>query len=108
MMPLKRDFKDTVKARLDADAEYRRALLEEGIDLLLSGDVGTGRAILRDYINGTIGFGQLSEMTEIPEKSLMRMFGEEGNPTAQNLFAVIEALQRHEGVELAVTARAVA
>lgn len=108
MMPLTRDFKDTVKARLDSDPEFRRALLEEGIDLLLSGDVGTGRAVLRDYINGTIGFGALSQDTTIPEKSLMRMFGEEGNPTAQNLFAVIEALQRHEGVALAVTAKAVA
>lgn len=107
-MPLTRDFKDTIKARLDADPGYRWALLEEAIDLLLAGDVGTGRAILRDYINGTIGFRSLSEETEIPEKSLMRMFGEDGNPTAQNLFAVIEALQRHEGVELAVTAKAVA
>lgn len=107
-MPLTRDFKDTIKARLDADPGYRWALLEEAIDLLLAGDVGTGRAILRDYINGTIGFRPLSEETEIPEKSLMRMFGEDGNPTAQNLFAVIEALQRHEGVELAVTAKAVA
>lgn len=107
-MALTKDFKETVKVRLDSDPEFRRALLEEGVDLLLSGDVGTGRAVLRDYINGTIGFRPLSEETAIPEKSLIRMFGDEGNPTAQNLFAVIEALQRHEGVELAVTAKAVA
>lgn len=105
-MALTKDFRDTVKARMDADPAYRQALLEEGVDLLLAGDVGTGRAVLRDVINGTIGFAALAEDTGIPAKSLMRMFGEGGNPTAQNLFAVIEALQRHEGIELAVRAQA--
>ena len=107
-MALTRDFRETVKARMDADPEYRRALLEEGLELLLAGDLATGRAVLRDFINGTIGFVALAEETGISEKSLMRMFGEAGNPTAQNLFAVIEALRKHESVELEVTATAVA
>lgn len=53
---------------------------------LLSGDVDTGKAILRDYSNGTIGFEELSDRTHTPAKSLMRMFGPKGTPQAKNLF----------------------
>jgi hypothetical protein len=34
----------------------------------------------------------------------MRMFGPNGNPTAQNLFAVINQLQKSTGVSLGVRA----
>jgi hypothetical protein len=33
---------------------------------MLSGDEKTGRAILRNYINATVGFRQLEEATSIP------------------------------------------
>jgi len=99
-MALTRSFKDTVKARADHDAAFRDALLVEGMDALLAGEVDTGRAILRDYINATIGFEALAKDTGTPAKSLMRMFGPDGNPNASNLFAVIEQLQRSAGIEL--------
>ena len=38
-MTLTRSFKETVIARIDRDAEFRDALLREGIECLLSGDV---------------------------------------------------------------------
>ena len=41
----------------------------------------------------TVGFSALSKQTQIPEKSLMRMVGPRGNPTASNLFAIMAALQ---------------
>ncbi len=69
------------------------------MECLLSGDLDTGKAILRDYINSTIGFEELSEMTRTPAKSLMRMFGPNGNPQARNLFEVIAQLQRAEGLQ---------
>ena len=50
-MALTRDFKATVQARVQAELAFREALLREGIETLLSGDVDTGKAILRDYIN---------------------------------------------------------
>ena len=103
-MALTRSFKDTVKARADRDPAFRDALLVEGMDVLLAGDVETGKAILRDYINATIGFEALAKDTGTPAKSLMRMFGPQGNPNAGNLFAVIERLQRAAGVELHVHA----
>jgi len=103
-MTLTRSFKETVKARIEHDAEFREALLREGIECLLSGDVDTGKAILRDYINATIGFENLSVVTNTPSKSLMRMFSQKGNPQAKNLFAVISHLQAHSGIHLEVRA----
>jgi len=103
-MTLTRSFKDTVLARIGHDIEFRDALLREGIECLLSGDVDTGKAILRDYINATIGFEQLSEVTNTPPKSLMRMFSQKGNPQARNLFAVISQLQTQSGVHFEVRA----
>ena len=67
----------------------------EALDLK-EGDPDTGKAILRDYINATIGFEELSRVTKRPAKSLMRMFGPAGNPQARNLFEVIGHLQRAE------------
>ena len=101
-MPLSRSFKETVKERIDEDPAFRDALLAEGIDALLSGEVDVGKIILRDYINATIGFAELSEKTGVPAKSLMRMFGPAGNPSARNLFSVIHALQKASGASLTV------
>ena len=71
---------------------------------MLSGDVETGKTILRDYIKATVGFEKLAEATGTPPKSLIRMFGPRGNPQARNLFCVIGYLQKRAGVELHVTA----
>jgi DNA-binding phage protein len=103
-MPLSRSFKETVKERIDEDPAFRDALLAEGIDALLSGEVEVGKIILRDYVNATIGFAGLAGATGIPAKSLMRMFGPTGNPSARNLFSVIRALQQTSGASLTVRA----
>ena len=78
--------------------------MREGVECLLSGDVDTGKIVLRDYINATVGFEKLGSLTNKPPKSLMRMFGPAGNPNARNLFEVISHIQRHEGVQLEVKA----
>jgi len=81
-MALSRDFKETVKNRIERDPAFREELLKEGIECLLVGDMDTGKAILRDYINATIGFDALGTVTAKSPKSLMRMFGPKGNPQA--------------------------
>lgn len=101
-MALTRDFKQTIKARVAADPTYGTLLLAEAVELLLSGDMETGKSVMRDYINATVGFEALAAATDIPAKSLMRMFGPKGNPRADNLFAVIGALQKANGVNLSV------
>ena len=103
-MPLTRSFKETVHARAARDPAFRQALLQQAVQVLLEGDVVSGRSILRDYINATIGFEALGEATQTPPKSLMRMFSPKGNPTAANLFAVLTALQAQTGVHLEVRA----
>jgi len=108
MMGLTKDFKETIQARAQRDSAFRKALLQEGVECLLAGDVDTGKAVLRDYINATIGFEELSEVFGKSSKSLMRMFGPKGNPQAGNLFAVIGYLQEREGIHLEVKARKVA
>lgn len=105
-MPLTRNFRDTVRARAERDPAFREALFREAVEALLKGEVDDGRAGLRTYINATIGFERLGEITGRPQKSLMRMFGPEGNPTAQNLFDVIRTLQEETAVQLAVKAEA--
>ena len=101
-MPLTRDFKQTVQARVQHDPAFREGLLKEGVECLLAGDVAAGKIVLRDYINATIGFEELGTLTNKSPKSLMRMFGPAGNPHARNLFEVIKRIQQHEGVRLEV------
>ena len=103
-MPLTRDFKETVQARARRDPTFRAELLKEGVECLLAGDVDAGKVVLRDYINAAIGFEELGSLTNKPPKSLMRMFGPDGNPHARNLFEVISRIQQHEGVQLEVNA----
>lgn len=102
-MALTRDFKELVQKHVADDPVFAEALLREGIDLMLAGDVDTGKAILRDYIKATVGFEKLGRATGTQPKSLIRMFGPRGNPQARNLFNVIGYLQKQAGVQLHVT-----
>jgi DNA-binding phage protein len=101
-MALTRDFKETIRARVARDPKFRKELLREGINSMIDGDIATGKTILRDYINATVGFTELAEATHIPSKSLMRMLGPTGNPRADNLFEVVSFLQQREGVRFQV------
>ncbi len=101
-MALTRDFKETIRARVKRDPGFRKALLREGIENFLSGDMETGKIILRDFINATVGFTKLSDVTHRSAKSLMRMLGPSGNPQARNLFEIVAYLQHAEGVHFEV------
>jgi hypothetical protein len=103
-MALTKDFRQTVQARATRDLAFRRALFQEAVQTLLQGDIDAGRAAIRDYINATVGFEKLSAALGRPQKSLMRMFGPGGNPTAENLLGVIGVLQTESGVHLEVRA----
>jgi hypothetical protein len=97
-----KSFKDLVEHHVKTDKKFAEALLCEGIDAMLSGDLDAGKTIKRDYIKATIGFEKLGEATDTPPKSLIRMFGPRGNPQARNLFSVIGYLQKRAGVRLHV------
>jgi len=97
-MPLTQDFKETIRARAQREPKFRQALLREAVECILNGDLDTGKAVLRDYVNATLGFQDLEERTDIPQKSLMRMLSPKGNPSAASLTKILTVLQQTEGV----------
>ena len=97
-MAITRDFKETIQARALRDPEFREGMLRESLECMISGDLKTGKALLRDYINAIIGFEQLAKLTKKDPKSLMRMLSADGNPTASNLFDVIYVLEKKENI----------
>ena len=101
-MALTKSFKDRVQTRAETDPDFRYGLLTESIESMLSGDIETGKSLLRDYVNATIGFEGLAKVTGKSAKSLMRMVSSSGNPTAKNLFSIISLVQQAEGVQLQI------
>ena len=104
-MALTRDFRKTVQARVKRDDAFRKGLLSEAIESLLSGEVTLGKELLRDYINATVGFPKLAAHTKFHVKTLHQMLGPNGNPTASNLFEVVAYLQQSEGVRFEVRSK---
>ena len=105
-MALTRNFKETVIERVQTDATFAQALLDEAATLFLNGDPETARLILRDLVNATIGFEQLAALTEKPSKSLHRMLSPTGNPSMNNLAAIFRAVR--ERLQVSLSAQSVA
>ena len=98
-MPLTRDFRETVLEDMKDNPDFARAMLNEGIEALRAKEFAVGKSILRDYVNATLGFEKLSRKVKIPVKSLMRMLGPSGNPSMNNIFTIIAALEAHAGID---------
>src|SRR5260370_36578381 len=60
-MPLTHDFKETIRARAQRDPDFRQALLREAVECVIHGDLATGKAVLRDYVNATTNFHNLEK-----------------------------------------------
>ncbi|MEO7728674.1 MAG: transcriptional regulator [Burkholderiales bacterium] len=106
-MALTRDFKETILARARRDARFSEALFTEAINAYLAGDTAEGKAILRDLVNATVGFEGLASAIKKPSKSLHRMLAPRGNPSTENFFGIVNALQKKTHLKLRVTAKAV-
>lgn len=105
-MALTRNFKETIGARARRDPRFREALFTEALNAYLAGDTDEGKAILRDLVNATVGFEALAEVVHKSSKSLHRMLAPRGNPSSENFFAIVSALQKKTRVKLRVTAGA--
>ena len=92
-MPLTREFKETIMADLRRDRAYRAAYLAEAIESMYSGEFEVGKRMIRNYINGTLGFEALSKAVGSPAKSLMRMLSQDANARADKLFGILSHLQ---------------
>ena len=101
-MALTRDFKQTVTERVKRDPAFAQALLDEAVTLFLNGEPETARLILRDLVNATLGFEQLATLTAKPSKSLHRMLSPNGNPSMDNLAAIIDAIRIRLNVHVKV------
>jgi DNA-binding phage protein len=101
-MALTRNFKQTILERAQRDSTFRKALLVEAVNELLAGDLETGKAMLRDYINATVSFEPLAQKLDKNSKSLQRMLSPNGNPTSKSLFSMLHVLQDRENIQLRV------
>jgi DNA-binding phage protein len=101
-MALTSSFRQTIQARVRRDPVFRKGLLTDAIESLLSGELALGKAMLRDYINATVGFPKVAERTKLHVKTIHQMFGPRGNPTARNLFEIVAYLQGAEGLRFEV------
>ncbi len=102
-MALTRDFKETIKKRMESDPDFAKALLGEAIDLMLDGDSTTAKLILRDLINATLDFEKLAEEVHKPSKSLHRMLSTSGNPTMENLSLIFATIKKALQVRIDTT-----
>ena len=101
-MALTRDFRETIKARVERDPGFRKALLARAAQAMLTGETDVGKIMLRDYINATVGFQHLGADIDKTPESLMRMLSTTGNPRTNNLMEIFEYLQQAEGIQLKV------
>lgn len=95
-----RPYDEALKDIAVQNPDFADNMLEGAVTALFAGDVDEGRILLRTHINATIGFEELARLTDKNPKSLMRMLGSNGNPTANNLFEIITQLGRAEGVTI--------
>jgi len=102
-MSLTRSFRETIQEQL-ASVKFRREFLREAVTNMVAGDLETAKAVLREYINGTVGFIALGEALSKSPKSLMRMLSPAGNPQARNLFEIVALLQKIDGTVLEIRA----
>ena len=101
-MALTRDFRQTMGERVRREPAFARALLDEAATLFRNGEPETARLALRDLVNATLGFEALAAATARPAKSLHRMLSKNGNPTMDNLAAILDVVREKLGVEIQV------
>lgn len=99
-MPLTRDFKITVVERLKREPELAKAMYDEAVELLQSGEPDVSREILRTLVNATVGFDELARKTSGDKHSLHRMLSARGNPGMKNLSAILRVLRAEVHAQL--------
>jgi hypothetical protein len=76
------------------DEQYRKGLLAEEVNQLLEGNLDTGKAMLRNYINATITFPTLGQKLKKSSKSIHRMLGPDDNPRMDSIIGILKVLQK--------------
>ena len=101
---LTRKHSDTIKKDLQSSPSFRRALFAEAINSMLEGEFEAGRAVLREYIQGTVGFVALGKAIGKSPRSVRRMLSHDGTLRTRSFIAILAYLQKVEGTVLEVRA----
>ena len=99
-LSLTRHFRQTVVERVRRDPEFAKGLLDEAATLFLNGEGEAARLVLRELVKATVGFEALAAKTGRPAKSFHRMLSKNGNPTMDNLAAILGVVRKDLGVEM--------
>lgn len=97
-----RAVKETVLQRAKKNPEFRAALIGEALELIAENDVQTAKTLIRDYVLASIGFEALAKEVGKKPESIKRMLSAQGNPTINNMAALLSSLTQHEGIHLHV------
>lgn len=80
----------------------QQGLIVEATNAFLDGDLGTGKRLLRDYLNATGAMEAVARELRRDEKSIRRMVGPRGNPTLTNFLNLLNSRRRRENLALRV------
>ena len=94
-----RPYSETITARIKRDRDFARLFYAGAVEMLLEGDTAGALSRLRDLINAQISFKELARQTGLGEKSLHRMLGRNGNPTARNLGMIVRSIAEDLGIK---------
>jgi len=92
-----RPYTESLRERDEKDPGLRSAILTEAAELFLNGEADTARIMFHDYVKATMGFEALAQEVGKDSASIKRMLGPKGNPTANNLAALLSSMSVHEG-----------
>jgi hypothetical protein len=99
-VPLTHDFKETVQARARRDRRFRHALLREAVECVINGDLETGKAVLRNYVNATVGFQNLGKTHADSGEEYYAPVGSEGQPVGRQSQQYSDRSSKTKGVRL--------
>lgn len=105
-MTTTRSYSETIIARIKRDPEFARLFYAGAVEMLLEGDSAGALSRLRDLVNAEVSFKELARQTGLGEKSLHRMLGRNGNPTAHHLGAILRSIAEDLNIKPRVEAAA--
>lgn len=98
-MPLSREFKEMAVAKAENDPDFRKWLIIESINKILTGQITAGRIMLRDYINAAGAMEDICKQLNKQKSAIYYILGPSGNPTLESIVPVIRACADREGIK---------
>lgn len=83
--------------------DHRAAILAEGIQCMLNGEIEVGRGLVQYCIEANMDYTGLADITGLPVENLTLMFSRDSNPKLREFFEAIACIARSEGIELVVS-----